>query len=105
MAKWSGSALGEGLKRTCSQQLSYYGSKNKSWRKDAAQYDWDSQEATYANKPQLSVTNGSGYSFTNQAFIEYANLFGKHALSVLAGFEQYYEWGDSYWGKRTKPYI
>ena len=91
----------EGLKVRAASNYRYYGSKNKSWRKDAAQYDWDSQEATYANKPQLSVTNGSGYSFTNQAFIEYANLFGKHALSALAGFEQYYEWGDSYWGKRT----
>ena len=91
----------EGLKVRAASNYRYYGSKNKSWRKDAAQYDWDSQEATYANKPQLSVTNGSGYSFTNQAFIEYANLFGKHSLSALAGFEQYYEWGDSYWGKRT----
>lgn len=75
----------EGLKVRAASNYRYYGSKNKSWRKDAAQYDWDSQEATYANKPQLSVTNGSGYSFTNQAFIEYANLFGKHSLSALAG--------------------
>ena len=55
-----------------------------------------SQTPVYANKPLLKHVSGSGYSFTNQAFIEYANQFGKHSVSALGGFEQYYENTESY---------
>ena len=89
-----------GLKVRAASNYRYYGETNKSWRKDAAQYDWDSESPIYANKPVLSHTSATGYSFTNQAFVEYANQFGKHNISALGGFEQYYEKTESYWLQR-----
>ena len=90
-----------GLKIRAASNYRYYHETQKSWRKDAAQYDWDSQEPVYANKPQLSYSTSSGYSFTNQAFIEYAQQFGKHSISALGGFEQYYEKTEQYGLQRT----
>lgn len=90
----------EGLKVRAASNYRYYGETQKAWRKDAAQYDWDSESPIYANKPVLSHTSATGYSFTNQAFVEYANQFGKHNLSALGGFEQYYEKTESYWLQR-----
>lgn len=89
-----------GLKVRAASNYRYYGETNKSWRKDAAQYDWDSESPIYANKPVLNHTSATGYSFTNQAFVEYANQFGKHNISALGGFEQYYEKTESYWLQR-----
>jgi len=89
-----------GLKVRAASNYRYYGETQKSWRKDAAQYDWDSESPLYANKPVLSHTSATGYSFTNQAFVEYANQFGKHSVSALGGFEQYYEKTESYWLQR-----
>lgn len=86
----------KGLKVRAAGNYRYYSETTKSWRKDAAEYAWDSLEPTYNNKPELSHTSGSGYSFTNQAFVEYANQFAKHSVSVLGGFEQYYEKTESY---------
>ena len=90
----------EGLKVRAASNYRYYGETNKSWRKDAGQYDWDSEVPQYANKPVLNHTSATGYSFTNQAFVEYANQFGKHNVSVLGGYEQYYEKTESYWLQR-----
>ena len=90
----------KGLKVRAASNYRYYGETQKSWRKDAAQYDWDSESPIYANKPVLSHTSATGYSFTNQAFVEYANQFGKHNVSALGGFEQYYEKTESYWLQR-----
>ena len=90
----------EGLKVRAASNYRYYGETQKSWRKDAAQYDWDSESPVYANKPVLSHTSATGYSFTNQAFVEYAGQFGKHSVSALGGFEQYYEKTESYWLQR-----
>ena len=90
----------EGLKVRAASNYRYYGETQKSWRKDAAQYDWDSESPIYANKPVLRHTSGTGYSFTNQAFVEYAGQFGKHSVSALGGFEQYYEKTESYWLQR-----
>ncbi|MGN0213494.1 MAG: SusC/RagA family TonB-linked outer membrane protein [Muribaculaceae bacterium] len=91
----------EGLKVRAASNYRYYHETQKAWRKDAAQYDWDSQVPVYANTPQLSYSTSSGYSFTNQAFVEYANQFGKHSISALAGFEQYYEKTEQYGLQRT----
>ena len=90
----------EGLKIRAASNYRYYHETSKQWRKDAAQYDWDSTDPRYANNPLLYHSTGSGYSFTNQAFIEYANTFGKHSVSALAGYEQYYEKTSSYWLQR-----
>lgn len=91
----------DGLKVRLASNYRYYGETYKNWRKDAAQYDWDSDVPQYANKPQLSHTSGTGYSYTNQAFLEYSNQFGLHSISALGGFEQYYEKGESYGATRV----
>ena len=81
----------KGLKVRASSNYRYASKDNKNWRKDAAQYTWDSNAPVSGPKSQLSYTTYHAYSFTNQAFIDYANQFGKHSVSALAGFEQYYE--------------
>ena len=91
----------DGLKVRLASNYRYYGETYKNWRKDAAQYDWESDVAQYANKPQLSHVSGTNYSYTNQAFVEYANTFGQHNISALGGFEQYYEKGESYNASRS----
>ena len=68
---------------------------NKSWRKDAAQYAWDSQEPTYASKPQLSQYGELGNSWTLQYFAEYNRTFGKHSVSALGGYEYTSGFGHS----------
>ncbi len=90
----------DGLKVRLASNYRYYGETQKNWRKDAAQYDWESDVAQYANKPQLSHTSSTGYSYTNQAFLEYAHTFGEHNISALGGFEQYYERGEQYGASR-----
>lgn len=86
----------KGLKLRGSSNYRYASQDTKGWRKDAAEYAWDSQVATYNAKSQLSYGTYHAYSFTNQAFAEYANQFGKHSVSALFGFEQYYENYKSY---------
>ena len=86
----------KGLKLRGSSNYRYASQDSKSWRKDAGEYAWDSQVATYNAKSQLSYSTYHAYSFTNQAFAEYANQFGKHSVSALFGFEQYYENYKSY---------
>ena len=86
----------DGLKVRLASNYRYYGNTTKQWRKDAAQYDWDSDVPQYANNPQLYHSSSTGYAYTNQAFLEYANKFGEHNISALGGFEQYYEKGEEY---------
>lgn len=81
----------KGLKLRGSSNYRYASQDTKGWRKDAGEYAWDSQVPTYNAKSQLSYSTYHAYSFTNQAFAEYANQFGKHSVSALFGFEQYYE--------------
>ncbi len=90
----------EGLKIRLSSDYRYFSNTTKQWRKDAAQYDWDSTDPQYANTPLLYHSSNTGYSFTNQAFVEYGNTFGKHTVSALAGYEQYYEKEETYWEQR-----
>lgn len=91
----------KGLKVRASSNYRYYSNSTKKFRKDAAKYAWDSTEPSYDSKPLLRYENSNGYAFTNQAFVEYANQFGKHSVSALAGFEQYYEKNEGYFlGRR-----
>ena len=90
----------EGLKVRGSSNYRYASQDTKAWRKDGAEYAWDSQVPTYNAKSQLSYSTYHAYSFTNQAFVEYANQFGKHNVSALGGFEQYYEKTENYWLQR-----
>lgn len=86
----------ENLKVRASSNYRFYSETYKNWRKDAGVYDWEGKAPIYAQKPTLSHNSSTGYSFTNQAFIEYQNVFGKHSISALGGFEQYYEKAESY---------
>ena len=90
----------KGLSLRASSNYRYYGESTKSWRKDAAQYNWDSTEAIYASNPTLQRYAGSGYSFTNQAFVSYDNTFGKHHVSALFGYEQYYQRAETLYAYR-----
>lgn len=90
----------EGLRLRASSNYRYYSETTKSWRKDAAQYNWDSTEPIYAGSPTLQRYAGNGYSFTNQAFVNYDNTFGKHHVSGLFGFEQYYQNAETLYAYR-----
>ena len=95
----------KGLKLRGSSNYRYASRDTKSWRKDAAEYAWDSTVPTYNSKSQLSYETYHAYSFTNQAFADYANQFGKHSVSALFGFEQYYESYKNYGlGRRNYPF-
>ena len=87
--------LVKGLKLRAKGSYRYYIKDNKSWRKDAAQYAWDSQEPTYASKPQLSQYGELGNSWTLQYFAEYNRTFGKHSVSALGGYEYTSGFGHS----------
>ena len=90
----------DGLKIRLSGDYRYYGNTTKQWRKDAAKYNWDSTTPIYDNSPMLYHSSNTGFGFTTQAFVEYAKEFGKHSVSALAGFERYYERGETYWERR-----
>ena len=95
----------KGLKLRGSSNYRYASRDTKSWQKDAAEYAWDSTVPTYNGKPQLSYSTYHAYSFTNQAFADYANQFGKHSVSALFGFEQYFEsYKDYSLGRRNYPF-
>lgn len=91
-----------GLKLRVSSDWRYYGNNSKQWVKEPTRYDWDSTSPV-ADKPEnLTLNNGTGLAYTNQAFVDYSNTFGKHTVSALAGFEQYYERTSSFWAKRDQ---
>lgn len=90
-----------GLKVRLVSNYRYYSNTSKMWRKDAAQYDWDSTSPQYANTPQLRHSSSTGYAFTNQAFVSYGRSFDKHTVSALAGYEQYYQKSENYWQQRV----
>lgn len=91
----------DGLKLRYTANYRYYSNTSKQWRKDGAKYSWDSEKPMYDNTSNLYHSASSGYSFTNQIFAEYNKRFDKHSISALAGFENYYEWGETYWEKRV----
>ena len=91
----------KGLKARASSSYRYASEQHKNWKKDAAVYNWDSTMPIYKVDPELSYTSYNAYSFTNQAFVEYANQFGKHSVSALGGFEQSYTKYENYSLART----
>lgn len=78
----------------------YLASKQKNWRKDAAQYEWDSREPEYATIPLLNHTNNSSYSYTLQYFATYQKQIAAHQFNVLGGYEATYGFSDNYWLQR-----
>jgi len=91
----------EGLKARGNFNYRYFGSQNKEWRKDAAQYAWDSKIPSAVAKPELSKTLADSYSYTYQAFAEYGKTFDSHSVNVLAGYEATYGFDSNVWHKRV----
>lgn len=72
----------------------------KQWRKDAAKYDWESQDPKYDNTPLLYNSTSYGYHWTNQLLVDYKKTMGKHTLVALGGYEASYARGNYYWLQR-----
>jgi tonB-linked outer membrane protein, susC/ragA family len=89
-----------GLKVRGNFNYRYMSSEDKSWRKDAKQYDWDSTTPAAVAKPQLNKSVGNAYTYTYQAFAEYVKDFNKHVISALAGYEASYGFNNNLWHKR-----
>lgn len=77
----------KGLKARATGNYRFYQKDNKNWRKNPAQYNWDSTEPIYRNQPQLSQYMETGTSWTLQYFAEYGRTFGKHTIDALGGYE------------------
>ena len=90
-----------GLKAKASSNYRYYYYDNKTWAKNAVEYEWDSTTPIYVGSPSLTMTNDKNVGYANQVFLEYANQFGKHSVSAVGGFEQYYEKSSDYYLQRT----
>lgn len=80
----------QGLNLRGAVNYNYFIRRDKNWRKDAAQYDWDSTTPQYAGAPQLSRYTESNYYYTWQWFASYNRQFGKHYVSALGGYEATY---------------
>ena len=91
----------KGLKLRASTNRRYYYSDTKSWEISAVTYDAITNDKIISMPPSLRLNFKKNVGWTNQAFVEYANQFGKHSLQAVAGFEQYYESGYNYNLART----
>ena len=89
-----------GLKLRGNFNYRYISSEDKAWRKDAKQYDWDSTTPAAVAKPQLNKSVGNAYTYTYQAFAEYAKDFNKHGISALVGYEASYGFNNNLWHQR-----
>lgn len=78
----------------------YTASSVKQWRKDPAQYRWDSTDPQLSALSQLYKSMASGYSYTLQFLADYNKTIGKHSISALAGYEVTYGFSESLWGAR-----
>ena len=90
----------DGLRLSATGNYRYGFTPYKQWRKDAAKYDWDSQEPQYSGLPSLYIKNDYGYTWTTQFFAYYDKTFGKHTINALAGYEETYGYSNSYWLSR-----
>lgn len=86
----------DGLKIKANGNYRYNGDTKKSWRKDAAKYDWDSMDAKYDAMPRLTHETWNNYRWTYNFFAEYANTFGKHTVGATIGYEETYGYNKYY---------
>lgn len=91
----------KGLKLRATGNYNYYIETHKNWRKDPAQYDWDSTEPQYANVPSMSHSSKITKTWNLQYFAEYNNTFGKHSITALGGYECTYSDTEEYSEGRT----
>lgn len=90
----------DGLRVRVATNYRFGNVEQKSWRRDPAQFDWDSTTPVYNQKPYLKRQTTTQWGMTNQAFLEYGNTFGKHTVNALVGYEQYYEKTTGFWASR-----
>ncbi len=90
----------DGLRVRLASDYRYQATNVKNWRHNALQYEWDDTAGHYTASPYLYQSSVTSKAYTNQAFLEYGNTFGKHTVSALGGFEQYYEKQESFWASR-----
>lgn len=83
----------KGLALRATGNYRFYQYDKKDWRKDAAQYEWESTTPKYNGKPQLSQEMETGRSWTLQYFASYNRVIGKHTISALGGYECTYGTG------------
>lgn len=92
----------KGLKLRASGNYRLYTDDRKEWRKDAAQYAWDSTEPVYLSQPQLKKSTSKGYSYTLQYFADYTKKIAQHSLNVLGGYEATYGFSNNEWLSREQ---
>lgn len=90
----------KGLNLSATGNYRYGFNAYKQWRKDAAMYDYDSQEPISASLPLLYNKTEYGYTWTTQFFASYNKTLGKHAVSALTGYEATYGYSNTYWLQR-----
>ncbi len=90
----------KGLRLRAAGNYRYNINAKKSWRKDAAKYNYDSKEPIYPSKPKLTNETWYGHAYNLQFFANYDRTFGKHTISLLAGYEQTYGYDNYYWLSR-----
>lgn len=76
--------------------------EQKIWRKDAPQYQLNSQEPSVGAAPQLTKYHWNNYTYTLQYLAEYGRTFGKHTFNVLGGYEASYGFATNTWAKRQE---
>lgn len=74
---------------------------NKAWQTTAPQYAIGSDVPAQQSPPNLRASASNGYEYTLQALTDYTGSFGNHALSLLLGYEEYYNYGESFSATRT----
>ncbi|MFT3704381.1 MAG: TonB-dependent receptor [Agriterribacter sp.] len=77
------------------------GSWNKAWQTTAPQYAIGSDVPAQQSPPNLRTSASNGYEYTLQALTDYNRTFGLHSISVLAGYEEYYGYGENFSASRT----
>lgn len=80
----------EGLNLRGAVNYNYFIRRDKRWRKDAPQYTWEADVPQAGGASSLSRYTESNYYYTWQWFANYNRTFGKHNVSVLAGYEATY---------------
>jgi TonB-linked SusC/RagA family outer membrane protein len=68
----------------------------RQWNATADQYPLGSTTPITHNAPRLAASAGSGYSYTNQVYADYNNVFAKvHSIAATFGYERTYGRAES----------
>ncbi|MDR1454399.1 MAG: SusC/RagA family TonB-linked outer membrane protein, partial [Tannerella sp.] len=104
----------DGLKIQAIVAPVFNGTKQKNWRKSIPWYlsDDPTVQGGYIQQPTtLSETRNDNHRITSQFLIHYDKTFGDHALNLMAGYEDRYEFNEELGASRnnyeldTYPYL